>query len=311
MQIQGVPTTQRQPVEYGSPEMIQALQHYMSSTGQPMGLNELLALQGLSQGQFKEVPAGTTYGSLHGSQFTPQGTTEFKTQPMFGFDPSGNPAIATTKNGKTVVAPSPFVTPQMKGVEQKQTALNQAQQKINLSESNVSAPQLNDAGQMGVVVTNKKTGQTQFIPTGAKGQPKGSAASLTNSTKTMIEAAPNVKYFVNKILGEVDQNEQGLGPAASRWREFKAGKVGLSDPAFTSLRTNMGLLQTLLMRMHVGARGGEYIMKHFQDLINSSTQSPENLRAALGEINAYADQVASEGQPKTTTTSKFKILKQE
>jgi len=52
MQIQGVPTTQRQPVEYGSPEMIQALQHYMSSTGQPMGLNELLTMQGLGNPKY-------------------------------------------------------------------------------------------------------------------------------------------------------------------------------------------------------------------------------------------------------------------
>lgn len=119
---------------------------------------------------------------------------------------------------------------------------------------------------------------------------------LTSSTRTMIEAAPRVKAFVDKITKEIDDADKGLGPAASRWREFKAGKVGLSDPAFTQLRTNVGLMTTLLMRMHVGARGGEYIMKHFQDLTDLSKQSPENLKAALGEIGSYAEELAQEGQ---------------
>lgn len=52
MQMQGVPTTQRQPVEYGSPQMIQALQHYMTSTGQGMDLNSLLTMQGLGQPKY-------------------------------------------------------------------------------------------------------------------------------------------------------------------------------------------------------------------------------------------------------------------
>ena len=118
---------------------------------------------------------------------------------------------------------------------------------------------------------------------------------LTSSTKTMTEAAPRVVDFVDKINKLIDENESGLGPSASRWKEFKAGKIGLGDAAFTKLRTDVGLLTTLLMRMHVGARGGEYIMKHFQDLIDSSKQSPENLRAALGEIRSYAQDVAKDG----------------
>jgi hypothetical protein len=54
------------------------------------------------------------------------------------------------------------------------------------------------------------------------------------------------------------------------------------------------------MRMHVGARGGEQMMEHFRTLIDTSKQSPENLKAAIGEIVEYAKSVS--GQPSTFTT---------
>ena len=73
-----------------------------------------------------------------------------------------------------------------------------------------------------------------------------------------------------------------------------SGKVGAPNPDFTKLRTDVGLLSTKLMRMHVGARGGEIMMQHFKDLIDSSKQSPENLLGALDEIDQYAKETASE-----------------
>lgn len=119
---------------------------------------------------------------------------------------------------------------------------------------------------------------------------------LTSTTRTMIEAAPRVLDFVQRIRPLIQQEQKDLGPASGRWSEFMAGKVGAPNPNFTKLRTDVGLLQTLLMRMHVGSRGGEYIMKHFQDLIDTGKQSPENLNAALDEIERYANDVAHEGQ---------------
>jgi len=120
--------------------------------------------------------------------------------------------------------------------------------------------------------------------------------NVTSSTRTMIEAAPKVEDFVDKIQSQIDGLQNDLGPAKGRWNEFWAGKVGTKNPKYTALRTDVGLLSTLLMRMHVGARGGEYIMKHFEDLINQGKQDPDNLRAALKEIKDYADNVIQEGR---------------
>ena len=117
----------------------------------------------------------------------------------------------------------------------------------------------------------------------------------TAATRTMSETAPKVIELANRSEQLIDQQINTLGPAASRWQEFMAGKVGAPNPEFTKLRTDIGLLQTALMRMHVGARGGEKIMEHFTDLIDASKQDPQNLKAALEEIKAYADEVGKGG----------------
>lgn len=149
----------------------------------------------------------------------------------------------------------------------------------------------------GTVMAPSGGGLTAKPVTGVGGEPL--MPKLTSSTRTMIEAAPKVISFVDRINALIDQQEKDLGPAKSRWSEFMAGKVGAPNPEFTKLRTNVGLLQTLLMRMHVGARGGEYIMKHFTDLMDSSKQSPENMRAAMGELKQYAQDLIAESQPPT------------
>lgn len=119
----------------------------------------------------------------------------------------------------------------------------------------------------------------------------------TAQVRSMAARAPRVIELANRAMEILDANEKNLGPLASRWQEFTAGKVGLPNKGYTQLRTVVsGLLSTALMNMHVGASGGEAMMKHFHDLIDSSIQDPANLRDALGEIVTYANQVAKEGK---------------
>lgn len=117
----------------------------------------------------------------------------------------------------------------------------------------------------------------------------------TSATRTMVETAPRVIELADRAEQLINQQLSSLGPAASRWNEFMAGKVGAPNPEFTKLRTTVGLATTALMRMHVGARGGEQIMEHFQNLIDSSKQDPQNLIAAFEEIKNYAHAVQQEG----------------
>jgi hypothetical protein len=150
-----------------------------------------------------------------------------------------------------------------------------------------------------VFVPNANGGFTMQAEHAGSSVPAGavSAAGMnslnvpTAQTRNMKEAAPKVLDLANRVSTLVDQQTKTLGPLSSRWNEFMAGKVGAPNPEFTKLRTDVALLQTALMRMHVGARGGEQMMEHFTNLLDSSKQSPENLKAALGEISAYAHAV--------------------
>lgn len=71
-----------------------------------------------------------------------------------------------------------------------------------------------------------------------------------------------------------------LGVAASRWNEFMGGTVG-TDPDFAPLRTDMGLLATKLMQVHVGARGSAEMLHHFANLADYKISDTQTLTEAL------------------------------
>lgn len=116
----------------------------------------------------------------------------------------------------------------------------------------------------------------------------------TNDIKVMKQSVPSVVGLVKQSRKSIDAIEKRLGPAASRFSEYYSGKIGASDPDFRKLKADVNLLVTRLMKMHVGARGGEYIMKHFEEIINAGKDSPANMRAALDEIERYALEIADE-----------------
>ena len=86
------------------------------------------------------------------------------------------------------------------------------------------------------------------------------------------------------------KNNGKLGIAASRWNDFLAGTVGAGDPDYTALRTKMGLSSTLLMNAHVGARGGSYLMEHFENLANAGKMNAQTLKnGVLSELDYVKD----------------------
>lgn len=171
------------------------------------------------------------------------------------------------------------VQPGLKSVVDNETAKKKAEFEATAPEREAEAKRLADYNRSGNIANQKE--MVDF----RNSQP-------TSQTRSMAETAPKVLELIDKVKTLVDQQEKDLGPGSSRVREFFAGKVGEKDAEYTKLRTNVGLLQTALMRMHVGARGGQEMMHHFTDLIDSAKQDPDNLRAALGEIRDYALEVA-------------------
>lgn len=119
--------------------------------------------------------------------------------------------------------------------------------------------------------------------------PAAVEAMPTTDIKVMQQSAPSVISLADKTLANMDDNN--LGPLKSRWRDFWEGKVGTSDPQFAALRADVNLMTTRLMKMHVGSRGSEYMMKHFAEIINMGKESPDNMRSAINEIRNYAVEV--------------------
>jgi hypothetical protein len=138
-----------------------------------------------------------------------------------------------------------------------------------------------------------KGGSAPVAVKDAQGQPLIGKGAVTNTTRTMVETAPKVLDLVDRIKGQInDLDKSGaLGPGMSRWNEFWSGKVGTDNPQFRALMTNTTLLSTLLMRMHMGARGGQQIMQHFDQMIGAGHQSAANLRSSLDQIELYANDV--------------------
>jgi len=107
--------------------------------------------------------------------------------------------------------------------------------------------------------------------------------------RTMKQSAHTVENLVadaKDALAKVS-----VGPFAGRWQELWSGKVGLDNPDFIRLRTVYNLLTTRLMHMHVGARGGPEMMKHFEKVLSAGLTSRDNMKAALGVVDEYANDV--------------------
>ncbi len=108
---------------------------------------------------------------------------------------------------------------------------------------------------------------------------------LSNPKNPNSPAANADQMGILQLIDRLDQREM-LGPLASRWNDFLAGKVGAGDPEVEALRTKMGLSTTLLMNAHVGSRGGSYMMEHFEDLANAKKMDASTLRSGVkSELN--------------------------
>jgi len=127
-------------------------------------------------------------------------------------------------------------------------------------------------------------------------------AAKVNTARQMT--SPNGLFgLIDKDLARFQPGElEALGP---RFNEFLAGKAGTmptgsdgkQDTRYVALRTHVnGLLSTALMQAHVGARGGERMMEHFEDIANAGKMSLPTLKAALSAEREYVQEKAMRPQ---------------
>lgn len=231
----------------------------------------------------------------------------------FKIDVDGNlHEIPTTSTSQPLVPPNPAQQPQNKLIQGPQ-APNPSTLKSILTNGAAQAGKVAQNPQ-GVIPALQKGAGVFKAPTmmvGADSQGRqiaGTAqelqsASVNSFTKLSSGEADKVNIarqltspnglfgLIDKDLAQFKDGElEGLGP---RWNEFLAGTIGAADPRYVALRTHLtGLLSTALMQAHVGSRGGERIMEHFQDLANAGKMSLPTLKAAITAERQYVEEKA-------------------
>ena len=171
-------------------------------------------------------------------------------------------------------------------------------------------------GQKPVLGTEPGTGKTILVPSATAKQmgltdvmdAPSSDISKSLSARQWIPLAaasgtsPDSMGLL-QLVNELDKRG-ALGPIASRWNDFLVGRLGTGtgDPATDQLmeafRTKLGLSQTLLMNLHVGSRGGAYMLEHFEDLANGKKLDPNILRTGIQTELNYAQDRAMMPTPK-------------
>ena len=133
------------------------------------------------------------------------------------------------------------------------------------------------------------------------------AAGLKNIYKAGAQESEKITNARNLVplFNSTDPNDIGiialatkldkegkLGPLAGRWNEFLSGKYGSGDPEYAELRTLMGLSTTALMQVHVGSRGGAFMLEHFQDLADAGKMDGPTLLTGLKTEARYIERKA-------------------
>lgn len=124
-------------------------------------------------------------------------------------------------------------------------------------------------------------------------------AQTRDAAKFAKSALTHIPTIEKEIAGLEKSGK--LGPAMSRWGDFMAGTYGAGDPEFNALRTNIGLMDTAMGRVHGGARGGgsQVMLQHFKGMLSAKVMDPATLRSSLGVfkdwLGTYADMDTSFG----------------
>jgi hypothetical protein len=148
--------------------------------------------------------------------------------------------------------------------------------------------------------------QDELTKAGATGVTKLPAADSSKVSVARQLISPNgLLTNTQKDLAAFKPEE--LTAIGNRWNEFAAGTLGSSDPRYIRLRTDSRLLSTALMQAHVGSRGSESIMEHFEGLANAGKMDGDTLRAALETERRYVEEKAmlpnaASSQPKSQST---------
>ncbi len=124
------------------------------------------------------------------------------------------------------------------------------------------------------------------------------AASLGRPTTQQrnISAQADVALAgIPDTIAEIKALAPQLGPVAGRWNEFVQGKVGLDNPAFAGLQSDLVMLSSAVALAHARGRLPENLRQEFDHMMNAPQQTPENLVAVLEHVSTWMNRMSQMG----------------
>lgn len=116
-----------------------------------------------------------------------------------------------------------------------------------------------------------------------------SLATLTNNEKDTMRGAQVALQAFPDIRAQLPLASDKM--FGNRWNDFLTGTIG-KDPEFAPLRENLGLLQSLVAKLHVGSRGSVHILNKFETLMNAKEMDRDTLTSSLNELEKWLSRYA-------------------
>ena len=118
--------------------------------------------------------------------------------------------------------------------------------------------------------------------------PTTTQRTAAGRAQTVVEMAPDV---INEVAGMA----QELGPIMGNWNAFMQGKVGMDNPKFAGLRTDLMMFSTAVALAHAQGRLPENLREEFDHAINAPKQTPENLISTMQHILPWMQKMQEQG----------------
>ena len=150
-------------------------------------------------------------------------------------------------------------------------------------------------GEGGGTVQRLTAGQT-VAPGAQTAQGVNTMNTPTTTMRTAAGRAATVVSMAPEVLAEIDRLAPQLGPISGRWNDFMQGKVGMDNPDFAGLRTDLMMMSSAVALAHAQGRLPENLRQEFDHMINAPQQTPENLKSVINHVLPWLQKMQEGGQ---------------
>jgi hypothetical protein len=117
----------------------------------------------------------------------------------------------------------------------------------------------------------------------------------TMQQRTAAGRAGTVLDMAPEVLARIDSLSKELGPTMGRWNDFMQGKIGMDNPGFAGLRSDLLMMSSAVALAHAQGRLPENLREEFDKAINAPKQTPANLKETITTMLPWLKAVQGQG----------------